>query len=56
MEQEVNPRYYLSPRAALGILSRAGRRGRELPPHLQEALEAVVRMDETLWKEYEEAA
>jgi hypothetical protein len=56
LEQEVDPRYYLSPRAALGILSRAGRRGRELPPHLREALEAVVRTDAVLWKEYEAAA
>lgn len=52
----MDPRYYLSPKAALGILSRAGRRGRELPPHLLEALEAVVKTDSQLWAEYEAAA
>ena len=53
LEAQVDPRYYLSPRAALGILSRAGRRGRELPPHLLAALESVVRQDAELWKAYQ---
>jgi hypothetical protein len=52
LEAQVDPRYYLSPRAALGILSRAGRRSRELPPHLLAALESVVRQDAELWEAY----
>jgi hypothetical protein len=52
LESTVSPRYYLSPRAALGILSRAGRRSRELPPHLLAALESVVRQDAELWEAY----
>ena len=35
-------RYYLSARACAGILRRAEKRGRELPPALQEALAAVA--------------
>ena len=34
------PRFYLSPKACAGILRRAQRRGKELPPALKEALEA----------------
>ena len=49
----MDPRYYLSPRAALGILLRAGRRGRELPPHLLAALEAVVAEDAELMASYQ---
>jgi hypothetical protein len=52
LESEVDRRYYLSPRAALGILSRAGRRGRELPTHLLTALEAVVAEDPELESAY----
>ena len=37
-------RYYLSPTACRGILKRARKRGRTLPEHLREALEAVARM------------
>jgi hypothetical protein len=51
LERTVAERYYLSPTAALGILSRAGRRGRELPQHLRAALEAVVREDPELAKQ-----
>ena len=36
----VPPRYFLSERACLGILSRAERRGKSLPPELEEALRA----------------
>jgi hypothetical protein len=43
LEDSVAPKYYLSPRAAAGILRRAERRGRDLPRHLQQALEAVAR-------------
>lgn len=35
-------KYYLSPKAATGILRRAGRRGRRLPTLLQEALERLA--------------
>lgn len=38
LEAHVHPRFYLSPRAARGILRRAAKRGRELPRHLREAL------------------
>jgi hypothetical protein len=34
-------RYSLSARAAAGILRRAEKRGRTLPAHLQDALQAV---------------
>ena len=32
------PKYYLSARACLGILNRAKRRGKQLPPELEQAL------------------
>jgi hypothetical protein len=35
-------RFYLSPKACAGILRRAQRRGKELPPALKEALEATA--------------
>jgi hypothetical protein len=35
-------KYSLSPRACSGILRRAERRGKELPPMLKKALEAVA--------------
>jgi hypothetical protein len=35
-------RYSLSPKACSGILRRAERRGKELPPMLKKALEAVA--------------
>lgn len=38
--REVPARYFLSPTACLGILRRAERRGRSLPPQLEEALRA----------------
>ena len=37
-------KYYLSPKACLGILRRAERRGKELPTILKEALEEVVQI------------
>ena len=40
--QDVPPRYSLSARAAEGILRRAVKRGRTLPPHLEEALATVA--------------
>ena len=38
-------KYYLSPKACQGILNRAARRGKILPPMLQEALEEVIRLN-----------
>jgi hypothetical protein len=42
LEASVDPKYSLSPRAAAGILDRARRRGRALPPSLETALERVA--------------
>src|SRR5262252_5841894 len=39
---DVPPKFFLSPRAATGILRRADRRGRALPGQLQTALEALA--------------
>lgn len=39
---DVQTRYFLSPKAAQGILRRATRRGKKLPALLEEALEAVA--------------
>ena len=41
LEASVPARYYLSQRAAAGILRRAEKRGRELPQHLADALRLV---------------
>ena len=38
LEDSPHPKYSLSERACLGILTRAERRGKELPPELKEAL------------------
>lgn len=38
----VPPRYFLSQKACAGILRRAERRGKKLPPHLDAALLAAV--------------
>ena len=47
LESHVPQRFFLSPRAAQGILRRAKKRGRELPPRLQAALESLaMRQDE----------
>lgn len=47
LETEVAPRYFLSPRAAAGILHRAAKRGRKLPRVLRLALESLaMRLDE----------
>jgi hypothetical protein len=40
--EDVDQKYYLSPRAATGILRRAAKRGKELPAHLAAALTALV--------------
>lgn len=38
-------KYYLSPKACAGILRRAEKRGKELPPMLKEALEEVIALN-----------
>jgi len=40
-------RFYLSARACRGILRRAEKRGKDLPPHLRRALEAVAGSEPT---------
>jgi hypothetical protein len=47
LEETVPARYFLSPKAAAGILSRAERRGRAIPSHLSQALQAVAQMTTT---------
>jgi hypothetical protein len=42
LEETVPERFYLSPRAAAGILRRAEKRGRELPPALATALQVLA--------------
>ena len=42
LEGEVPSKYFLSARAAVGILRRAERRGNALPEHLQQALSALA--------------
>ena len=42
LEANVPQTYYLSARACEGILRRAERRGKELPPILKEALEQMI--------------
>src|SRR5690606_37883355 len=42
LEPHVHTRFYLSPKAAAGILRRAEKREKELPPRLREGLEAVA--------------
>lgn len=39
---DVPPQYYLTARACLGILRRAGKRGKDMPQLLRRALEAVA--------------
>ena len=43
LEPQADSRYALSSKAAAGILRRAGRRGRTLPPMLHEALSELAR-------------
>jgi hypothetical protein len=42
LEPNVPPKYFLSAKAAAGILRRAAKRGRELPPALRRALEGLA--------------
>ena len=41
--EDADPKYRLSPRACQGILNRAARRGKELPPELKAALEEQIK-------------
>lgn len=45
LEDSVPEKYFLSAQACEGILRRAERRGKELPPMLQQALEFVIAKD-----------
>ena len=45
LEANAPEKYYLSSKACAGILRRAERRGKELPPMLKEALMEVVALD-----------
>lgn len=42
LEVNVPEKYYLSARACEGVLRRAERRGKELPPMLKETLEQTI--------------
>ncbi len=43
----VPKRFSLSPKACAGVLRRASKRGRELPPELKAALQASAQMSES---------
>ena len=45
LEANPHPKYCLSAKACQGILNRANRRGKKLPPMLQEALEQMIEME-----------
>jgi hypothetical protein len=45
LQANVPEKYYLSAMACQGILRRAERRGKELPPMLKEALEEVIELN-----------
>ena len=47
LQTKVPQRYYLSPKACLGILRRASMRGKELPPVLKAALKRQAAVDST---------
>ena len=42
LQEDAPRKYYLSARACQGILRRAARRGKEMPPMLREALEEAI--------------
>lgn len=44
---QIPQRYYLTAKACAGILRRAAKRGKDLPPQLQRALAAVAGLDPT---------
>ena len=45
LEKNVPRKYYLTPRACAGILRRAEKRGKKLPPQLEAVLRAVAAQD-----------
>ena len=45
LEANAPEKYYLSAKAAAGILRRAEKRGKELPTMLKEALEEVIALN-----------
>lgn len=45
LEVNAPEKYYLSAKACAGILRRAEKRGKELPPMLKEALEEVIALN-----------
>ena len=47
LEDNPHPKYCLSAKACQGILTRANRRGKKLPPVLQEALEQMIETEST---------
>ena len=50
LEAEVSESYYLSPKACSGILRRAEKRGKKLPPLLEAVLKAQASLTERLQK------
>lgn len=46
LQAHVSPKYFLSPKAAVGILRRAEKRGRELPEPLRSALTLLASEDD----------
>ena len=48
LEKNPDPKYNLSAKTCQGILTRANRRGKKLPPMLQEALEQVIARESRL--------
>lgn len=42
LEEDADPKYHLSAKACRGILTRANRRGKQLPPILKDALENQI--------------
>ena len=53
LEENADERYSLSAKACQGILNRAERRGKELPPELKAALEAQAKTEPSVCKETE---
>jgi predicted transcriptional regulator len=47
LEVSAHPRFYLSAKACEGILRRAERREKTLPPMLKEALEQMIEREKT---------
>ena len=47
LETDVAPKYFLSPKACAGILRRAEKRGKALPPMLERSLKAIAAKEKT---------